>query len=282
MTEICTPETGDKDPWISNDGKTIYWASYPQGNANVYPKDKIGIFSAERPDPASPFGKPRMVKSGICRHPALPPDELEIVFLAREPGKREWPYFATRDSRQDVFGESRRYTELEEITPKSSLKSMFYSSDGDTLHIPAIYEHRIYSVTRPARDAPFGKPQDLVHVEALPPADVGTHSWPFISSDGRFLFCDHEFGQGRGELIAFKRESLDEPFQHWGYIEIPGVGILHGRSPRYCEVTGELYFAARRDLLGFPEYSERGADWELWVIKNFDPERIEFPGMSAM
>jgi hypothetical protein len=63
---------------------------------------------------------------------------------------------------------------------------------------------------------------------------------------------------------------VNEPFTDWEYVSLPGIGQVHGRTPRYSPATRELF------LWATPDYGEasQAAGWkepsDLWVIRNVD------------
>lgn len=278
VSELNTQDN-DCDPWLTQDGNAIYWARAPHGAQSQ-------IFVATRDTSGANFSKPRLVCDG--REPTLTPDNRELVYLAKLAGSNiELLCSTTSRLRNQRFSPARQIGALESfhssgIPPKAPA----FSTDGLALFFlgraaPA-EPAALWGITRTSTSSPWSPPEKLPIVREGAAAD-GTLTWPYLTSDGRFLFCTQEAAsrQSSGRLMLWRRDSTNEPFKHFAYLRVPGRGYLCGRSVRFVEATGELYFAGTNTLEDQSTWpatrsAASGVSWDLWGVKNFDPASVEF------
>jgi 3-keto-disaccharide hydrolase/SLA1 Homology Domain 1 (SHD1) protein len=274
LDEICTTEFCERDPWISPDGSTLYYACYAVGKSNSYPPERTGVFVVSRKGAKTAFGVPRQLLNW-GRHPTATADGLEIAFLRGEAGKGEWIYLASRLSSTEDFGPATRFSDWERPFPEGRLKSPAFSHDGNRLYFNEFLQRRVLVVTRPGKGNSFGPPADVSI--ALGETRRPKFCWHFFTDDELFMFC--EIG---GSLTLWQRESPDVAFCEFVFLELPAIGRLRGRSPRYCEETRELFFAAPNDFQSKGVSEDPDADWDIWVVRNFDPTKVDFRNPKTM
>ncbi len=269
----------DCDPWPTQDGKAIYWTRWPH-------EAPAQIFLATRDTLGANFSNPRLVCDG--REPTLTPDNRELVCLAKlGESDKESLRSATSPPRNQQFLLARQIAVLESFHSSGAPpKTPAFSTDGLGLLFlgrsasaePAL----LWSITRTSTSSLWGTPQEMPVVREGAAAN-GTLTWPYLTSDGRFLFCTQEAdssGSG-GKLMLWRRDSTKEPFQQFTYLRVPGRGYLYGRSARFVDATGELYFAGTNTLEAQTNWpatrnASSGVSWDLWVVKTFNPASVEF------
>lgn len=172
----------DRDPEITDDGLTIYWASKRLGNED--------LFFATRAAITAPF-----VDQGVLTiignagtpnlTPAVTPDDLTLLF-----GQNGVDIaLATRPNRSAAFTFQRLVSEVN--APPTDLAPAI-SDDGLELFFDSYRTGPdvIYTARRASTSDPFGAPTALL---ALDPGGLGAGS-PELSSDGRTLYFDRYDG----------------------------------------------------------------------------------------
>lgn len=172
----------DRDPEISDDGLTIYWASRRLGNED--------LFYATRTATTGPF-----VDQGVLTingntattnwTPAVTPDELTLLFA---PGGIDIA-LATRPNRTSRFTFARLVSEVN--VPASDVAPVV-SDDGLELFFDSYRTGPdvIYRAIRTSTNDPFSAPIALTELD---PNALGAGS-PELSPDGRRLYFDHSDG----------------------------------------------------------------------------------------
>jgi formylglycine-generating enzyme required for sulfatase activity len=238
--------TRDTHPWVSADGLTVYW---DRG---------VTIWSASRVSPNSPFGQAFLVVPG--RHPTVSGDLLELIML-RVPDSVETRAVlgvSTRTTPREPFGTVKVIPELRN---QASVKSPALSHDGLSLVFErGVADQKKFVISRRAnRQSRWGTPTPLL----IRPGIYGNKplTWAFTTLDGRVLFCCYGGGKNNVILVG-RRDAENQPFARFETIEVDNR-LVRGRSPRYVESTGELFFSA------VP--SQQSENWELRVIRNYRP-----------
>ncbi|HSR95939.1 MAG TPA: hypothetical protein VLM79_02660 [Kofleriaceae bacterium] len=101
--------TNDSDPWISADGRVLYFSSDRTGNYGLYRSTQTGgVFSAPELVRGTNLDTPYMELA-----PVLTEDELTLYFASSRPNLGSVDVFeATRATAQDPFGEPVNLTEI--------------------------------------------------------------------------------------------------------------------------------------------------------------------------
>jgi predicted Ser/Thr protein kinase len=251
--------------WVSSDGLRIYWEQLDR------PDGEYQIWQADRPNADQLFANKRVVGQG--RQPTLTPDELQLLCLQSIGTKAKRLFAATRTSISEPFGPASKLTQFDE---NLSFNSPFISADGLALFVTARSEQSILTAKtfvsrRPTLNAPWSMLR-LVDIQWDAVAQQAALTWLAMAPDELSFLATHELDVGRFQVVKFTRNSKTEPFEKFDYLSLPGVGPVHGRTPRYIPVTKELYLTAPVD------YSKATtlAGWQdshrpvLWVIKNVD------------
>ena len=249
LAELNTGRT-DAYPWVSTDGKRIYWES-----ASSEPNPHSVICVAERPDAQSPFTGRRELIPG--RHPTLTGDELEMIYLGSAGGVQKL-YRAQRDSLGESFSVVGEIPELrDQVNPKSPV----LSEDGRLLIFQRTTAGKVefVSCSRSDRNSAWGNPSPLkINPD---PNWIDPITWPFISADGLTLWYCHG-GDKTPDIRTATRPGSQAPFDNHQPVIVEGTPLI-GRSPRYVAATNELFYSAIRD--------EKTGDWSLWVVKDYRP-----------
>lgn len=282
LNEISHERAGDEEPWIAHDGRTLYWVRYAYG---LRQQEEVidGLLCADRPNGESDFSLPRQLNASGRRHPTVSMDGLTLVCIAR-PEQEDAPrlerlHMATRSSQGEPFGALRQLEEIDGQWPTSRIKfpafvgtknKLLFTAMTDELTCSVVWPDRI----RPLADATVSTFDDL----AFRPQGIRMYGWPFLTDDELYLLCTDESGLNDGTydggIMLWRRDSIDVPFERGVYLTLPNGERLQGKAPRYCAATKELFFSSNnphgtRDLVD--------AVWDLWVIKGFDPDLVEFP-----
>jgi len=253
-------------PWLA----TTYVPGSPMlrgDGLRLYMRGGVGTDSrllvAERPDVASPFGRPTAVAGPDAGHQvvgtgvAISADELSLVFQLADD-----LWASSRPTRTAAFGAASAVSSLNspmaEIHPAlrdDGLEMVFASGRVD----PAVY--RLYSSTRPTLADDWGPPEAIV---------LGTTTFadslssPTLSMDGLTLFFTVDAPTGR-EIYSTRRPSRDvvrfgDPAAVAGLRSSTGANLYLSVSER----TGEAFFQSTRDW-----YVGRGGGiWRVRVCRD--------------
>jgi hypothetical protein len=236
-------EGGNDNPWLSEDGLTIYWDRDLGG--------KLSIWTARREDARSLFTDKKMLFPG--RLPTTTADGLEMVFRALrtdgQPGS--CLYATTRNTANSPFRRPSRISELMEFSPWSPC----LSGDGLTLYFNDTTKTGVVSSTRPNRSSPWGRPRPFASIES---ASL------YLTPDGRHLLGT-EIAKNqrldRSNLWVWSRSSTGEQFHKSSRIEFAGCPPIFGGCVRYVASTKEVFFS---------RILKDGKPTGIWLIKNFD------------
>tara|TARA_R110002124_G_scaffold13531_1_gene62156 strand:+ start:241 stop:1320 length:1080 start_codon:yes stop_codon:yes gene_type:complete len=236
----------ESNPCLSLDGLTIYFTVKELSQQTRW------VWTAKRKDTESLFENPKRLIPAMDF--TLSEDGLEmILFLNRG------LYQTTRDKIEDSFKRPSRITNA--VLEGGFLAGPCLSSDGLTLYCDSIrkgFGAQIQFMTRKTKSSNWSKPQPL----KLTP--IGKMKYPYISRDGKYLFCTgKDISQGSNIIIHSGRDA-EGGFHSASILNVSSRNI-RGIFPRYVEATNELFFA------GEPE---NGDELKLMVLKNFDPETV--------
>lgn len=234
-----SPNGNPQYPWLSPDGLTVYW------------EEEGAIWTATRVDVDGLFeGKKRLFQG---RHPTVSADGREMVLLVGGV-----LHSTTRSSSDAPF---KRPRAIRELRDQPTVKNPCISEDGLSLYFNRKGSRtptEFAVCTRRSSSSPWGRPKTL---KVQHPQVKGHLVWLFVSNDGLHLFCTNQGADlPNGNLMVWTRKTTNESFRVFEYIEFPDIDPVFGRSPRYVESTGELFFTQPK-----PETKK----WGVSVIKNF-------------
>ncbi len=251
LTELDT-NGEESNPWVSRDGDglTIYYTVKELSQQTRW------IWSAKRKDAESLFENPKRLIPAMDF--TVSDDGLEMILFLNK-----GLYQTTRNTVEDNF---KRPTRIPSAVIKNGfLAGPCLSSDGLTLFCDSMRKGvgpQIQVMSRKTKSSNWSKPEPL---ELTP---IGKMKYPYVSRDGKFLFCTaKDISQGSNIIIHSGRDASG--FHSASVLNIDGITI-RGIFPRYVEVTNELFFAGE---------SESGGELKLMVLKNFDPEKL-IPGLK--
>lgn len=261
LEELNGP-TADGHPWVSSDGKEIFWTVYGADPKN-HALDKI--FTAHRKNADAFFVEKKMVFAG--RSPVLSRDGLQMIYRRAD---GETISTATRESRDDEFGRPRPIAEL--TFPGLDANPRWLTDDGLTLFLDMKDKedtrsapYHTWEVTREDIGSGWSKPKLVKAQFSGMPKD-----FRFIMASSTanrlHLFCS---GVDGGTVGVLSRAKPTGPFTTWKAIAGPDGNELIGHRPIFVPRTKELFLSSNR-LHASPEIAEtQKAD--LWVIKDFQP-----------
>ena len=282
LADVSHPEVDDCDPWISFDGRSLYWCRYDCDSHRdpVNDPEVLGMYCASRSGPDARFEDPRRLFPKRLRHPTVSADGLTLACVAKpspvESPKMERVCIATRSSLGAPFEDLHELEQVKRLCPHPYYKFPCFDESNTRLSFAHFTARDVYSLTWPDPAKPFenASPEDVIGLDST---IQGNHPWPILTDDNRFLICCHEarIGQEKpgGGLMLWRREKVDETFTEGVYLTLPGGKRIPCRAPRYCAATKELFFTSK-NLQDPGKF--HNATWDLWVIKGFDPRLIEF------
>ncbi|MFI4852608.1 MAG: hypothetical protein ACIAZJ_26145 [Gimesia chilikensis] len=242
----------ESNPWVSSDGMTIYYTVKEPSQQTRW------VWTAKRKDAESLFEDPKRLIPAMDF--TVSDDGLEMILFLNK-----GLYQTTRDTVDDSFKRPTRITTA--VINNGFLAGPCLSSDGLTLFCDSMQKGigpQIQVMTRKTKSSNWSKPEPL----KLTP--IGKMKYPYISRDGKYLFCTgKDISQGSNIIIHSGRDA-EGGFHSASVLNIDGI-TLRGIFPRYVEATKELFFAGE---------SENGnGELKLMVLKNFNPEKV-IPGLK--
>lgn len=248
LTELNREQRANAYPWLSIDGRTIYWTREGWGVDSA-------IMQATRSSPDAPFGAIRKILQP-ARLASLSPDGLEIVTLADADGDGK-PQELCTARRASTAANFANPTEIPALRQIESPKGTAISDDGKSLLIFAMLSgsnegQALYRSERSRVGAPWGPPQPF-RIEGTA-SDMERFRWPSVTSDGKHLV----FAFARADRLPMEwgavADVTDDPLR---FIN-PRPLLLDGkrfviRGGRYCAATGELFYTHPLDD---PPYSK--------------------------
>lgn len=204
----------DSHPWISADGRTLYFASTRPGTTTA-----LDLWVATRSSSQGAFDEPQRLPDTLNSaendgRPTVSADELELYFYSERAGGLGHAdlWRAARVSTSEAFGTAAFVSAL------SSAASDYdpgLSVDGLTLYFvsnrPDVANSTdLWIATRPSTQASF----DVVGVVA-DLSSTGTEAQPWLSADGLRLYfaSDRTGGLGSQDLWGATRPSAEAAFE---------------------------------------------------------------------
>ncbi|QDT24400.1 hypothetical protein [Gimesia chilikensis] len=242
----------ESNPCLSADGMTIYFTIKESSQQTRW------IWSAKRKDKESLFENPKRLIP--AQDFTVSDDGLEmILFLNRG------LYQTSRETVEDNFKRPSRITTA--VIKNGFLAGPCLSSDGLTLYCDSMrkgFGPQIQILKRKTKASNWSKPEPL----QLTP--IGKMKYPYVSRDGKYLFCTgKDISQGSNIIIHSGRDAQGG-FHSASVLNIEGITV-RGIFPRYVAATNELFFAG--------ETENGNGELKLMVLKNFDPEKL-IPGLK--
>ncbi len=258
--ELATLSTGgnDRDPWISADRRTLYFASNRFGTTD--------IFWASRLSPTEPFGPPDPLVN-LSRtdteddRVSLSADEKTLV-MASDRGSmgKVQIYVTLRPDKNIGFG-SPNQDHLDRVNAGNADNfDPFLSGDGRTLYLapnpngPA--PQQIMVATRPDANSDFTSPMVVPRINST----TANTADPALSPDQRIIvFSSNRPGEPGGiDLWYATRADADHDFD--APVRIPTVNSPDADADPMLSVDGcELYFASTR--------GGDDSDYDLYVAR---------------
>ena len=242
----------ESNPWLSRDGMTIYYTVKEPSQQTRW------IWTAKRKDADSLFENPKRLIPAMDF--TLSDDELEMILFLNK-----GLYQTTRATVEDNFKRPSRITSA--VIQNGFLAGPCLSSDGLTLYCDSMRKGigpQIQFMTRKTKDSNWNKPEPL----KLTP--IGKMKYPYVSRDGKYLFCTgKDISQG-SNIIIHSGKDADGGFHSASVLNVDGITV-RGIFPRYVEATNELFFAG--------ETENGNGELKLMVLKNFSPEKL-IPGLE--
>ncbi|MAX39942.1 MAG: hypothetical protein CME33_25645 [Gimesia sp.] len=237
----------ESNPWLSLDGLTIFFTTKEPSQQTRW------VWSATRNDAESLFENPKRLIPAMDF--TVSDDGLEmILFLNRG------LYRTTRSSVEDNFKRPSRITSA--VLEGGFLAGPCLSSDGLTLYCDSMrkgFGAQIQFMTRKTKSSNWSKPEPLKLTQ------IGKMKYPYVSRDGKYLFCtSKDISQG-SNIIIHSGKDADGGFHSASILNL-NENTVRGIFPRYVETTNELFFA------GEPENGN--GELKLMVLKNFNPEKV--------
>ncbi|QDU50482.1 PD40 domain-containing protein [Gimesia panareensis] len=241
----------ESNPFLSPDGLKIYFTIKEQSQQTRW------VWTAKRRDAESLFENPKRLIPAMDF--TVSDDGLEmILFLNRG------LYQTTRNTVEDNFKRPTRIPSA--VIQNGFLAGPCLSSDGLTLYCDSMQKGvgpQIQVMTRKTKSSNWSKPEPL----QLTP--IGKMKYPYVSSDGKYLFCTgKDISQG-SNIIIHSGKDAEGGFHSASVLNVDGLTV-RGIFPRYVAATNELFFAGE---------SESGGELKLMVLKNFDLEKV-IPGLK--
>ncbi|KAA0139131.1 hypothetical protein FYZ48_10830 [Gimesia chilikensis] len=241
----------ESNPWLSPDGMTIYYTVKEPSQQTRW------VWTAKREDTESLFENPKRLIPAMDF--TVSDDGLEMILFLNK-----GLYQTTRDTVEDNFKRPLRIASA--VINNGFLAGPCLSSDGLTLYCDSMRKGvgpQIQVMTRKTKNSNWSKPEPL----QLTP--IGKMKYPYVSRDGKYLFCTgKDISQGSNIIIHSGRDA-EGGFHSASVLNVDGITV-RGIFPRYSAATNELFFAGE---------SESGGELKLMVLKNFEPEKL-VPGLK--
>jgi WD40-like Beta Propeller Repeat len=256
LTTLSTTSS-ERDPWISLDGLTLYFASNRAGTSDIY--------LASRASKTQPFGNTTLlVNLRTGNHdedrPALTEDQKMFVMASDKAGLGVADiYFAIRPNTTQDFG-TPDLAHMANVNAVAGSKfDPFLTKDGLKLYLspdpPGAPPQQIALATRLDANSDFTTP---VNVAAINNVAGAVNYDPSVSSDERIILFSsvRAGGVGQGDLWYATRQDATQPFGT--PVLVPTVNTAQSDGDPMLSADGcELYFSSSRN----------GGDQDLFVAQ---------------
>jgi Tol biopolymer transport system component len=234
----------DRDPWISRDRLTLYFAS----NRNVVNE----IFRAGRTSAEMPFGPPdRLINLTVAGkqqdRASLTDDQRTLVLSSNRGGKFQIFVTGRPDTTTEFGSPNQDHLALVNAGNVDNFDP-FIAADARRLYLttdPGGPAHpRLVVATRLDAGGDFSAPSDVpgVNVNGVDTAD------PALSPDERVIVFSSNRDGGRGKLDLWYAVRPDIQREFSPPVPIPTVNTDEDDADPMLSADGcELYFAARQD-----------------------------------
>lgn len=258
IDEINT-EGSEFHPWISEDGRTLYWAVAGSG------VDRWVIWTAKRESPNSLFrGKQKLFRG---HSPVVSNDGMEMLFCSSDSPQF---FVATRSDLEKEFERPKPIRELS-FDDNDFPAPRCLSKDALTLYFevksPTEGAWDIWVSERENRNSPWQPPKR---------ADISVRgnlrfSQPFVTEDHLRMFVTvvDKSDPQTVHIGILEREGQKEPFSRLRYPDIRDVdgALPNCLTPRYVSKTKELVLVSQKLFRSEEKMKERKFD--LWMVKDF-------------
>jgi len=241
----------EKSPTVTRDDLEIFFNSNRAGVRNDIPWKhgpfRLDIFRATRAEPDDAFGAPETVVTDAWT-PEVSDDGLELFFLREI--RPEWTdvdgdlFVMRRADRSSPFGNPAR---IDGVRTPFLEASPSVTGDGLTLYFHSTRpdgEGRtdLWVATRRRRDAPFGRPRNLVELNT----PFHDHA-PCVSSDGGILFfaSNRPGGAGGEDIWVALRDESTGLFGNARPVDDVNSTAVE-KAPEISADGGRLYFRSTR------------------------------------
>lgn len=233
----------DRDPWISADGRTLYFTSNRNGIQE--------IFRATRMSPSEPFGPPeRLVNLTVSNkdqeHAALTADERTLVLASNRNASGKFELFITlRPDTMTEFGSPNQDHLAMVNVRNANNQDPFLSSDGRTLYFTQDMDGpmhpRVVFATRLDTSSDFGQPNELGAINR----SGGDNADPALALDERVIVFSTNRDGGEGSLDLWYATRVDALHEFSSPGPIPMVNTGEDDADPMLSADGcQLYFAS--------------------------------------
>jgi Tol biopolymer transport system component len=258
--ELATLSTGgnERDPWISDDRRTLYFASNRDGTTDIFLATRILATNA--------FGPPsKLVNLSVSEKAddrvSLTADEKTLVMASdRGSNGQVEIYITLRPDKVIDFG-SPNQDRLNNINAGNADNfDPFLTGDGRTLYLApnrgGVARQQIEMATRVDANGNFTSPSPVPNINA---ASSDTAD-PALSPDERVIVFSSDRPGGSGEIDLWYATRPDTAHDFSAPIRIPTVNSQENDADPMLSADGcELYFSSTRG--GDPR------DFDLFVAK---------------
>jgi Tol biopolymer transport system component len=251
IAELAAPEM-DRDPFLSRDELTLYFASYRS------PAQNGDIFTATRSAIGSPFSAPQrdtgISSSATDSRFSMTSSELVAVLASDRNGTEGNSdiWIASRLLKTLPFGSFMQATGMPNINSPDNERDPELSADGLHLYLSAGSPQRIVVSSRSNLGGSFGSVQPLANLAG----GSGDDADPALSSDERVIVFASTRGNGDGDLYYATRADKNAAFGTPARMPDVNVNSANEGDPFLSPDGCRLYFASDR---------AGSSNWELYV-----------------